>query len=180
MSTRDEVPLLETERLVLRGHGSEDLEDCTAMWADPAVTRFIGGKPSSREQTWARMLRYVGHWRLLGFGYWVVRERSTGRFVGEVGFADFKREITPSFEGAPEAGWALATWAGGKGFATEAMRAILAWADERFPRTVCMIDEGNDASFRVAAKCGYREWQKATYLGTPTVLYERLAASWSE
>jgi RimJ/RimL family protein N-acetyltransferase len=94
--------------------------------------------------------------------------------VGEIGLADFKRDITPSFEGAPEAGWALATSASGKGYATEGLRAVLAWADARFARTVCMIDEGNVASVRVAAKCGYRAWQKATYHGTPTVLYERV------
>ena len=167
------APTLETERLTLRGHRVEDFEDCAALWGDPEVTRHIGGKPSTKEEVWARLLRYVGHWAVVGFGYWVVRERNTGRFVGEVGLADFKRDITPSFEGAPEAGWAIATWASGKGFATESVRAILAWADERFPRTVCMIDEGHGASMRVAVKCGYREWQRATYKGTPSILYER-------
>lgn len=172
-----DAPALETERLFLRGHRAEDLDDCAAMWGDPEVTRYIGGKPSRREETWGRLLRYVGHWSLLGFGYWVARERSSGRFVGEIGLADFERDITPPFGGAPEAGWAIATWASGKGYATEGLRAVLAWADERFPRTVCMIDEGNVASVRVAAKCGYHEWQKTAYHGTPTVLYERIVAA---
>jgi RimJ/RimL family protein N-acetyltransferase len=172
----DLTPALETERLTLRGHRTEDFEDCARMWGDPDVTRFIGGKPSTREEVWARLLRYVGHWSVLGYGYWVARERSTGRFVGEFGFADFKREITPSFEGAPEGGWVLATWARGRGFATEGVRAILAWADQRFSRTVCMIDVGNAASVRVAAKCGYRQWHETTYHGTPTVLFERTFA----
>ncbi len=171
------VPELETERLSLRGHRVEDYEECATMWGDPEVTRHIGGKPSTREEVWSRIHRYVGHWTLLGFGYWVARERSTGRFVGEVGLADFRRDMTPTLDGAPEAGWALATWASGRGLATESVRAILAWADPRFPRTVCMIDRGNGASARVAAKCGYREWQETTYKGTLTVLYERLAAT---
>jgi RimJ/RimL family protein N-acetyltransferase len=38
---------------------------------------------------------------------------------------------------------------------------------------VCIIDEGNAASMRVAAKCGFREWTRATYKGTPTLLFER-------
>jgi RimJ/RimL family protein N-acetyltransferase len=170
-----EAPVLETARLTLRGHRTDDLADCAAMWADPEVTRYIGGRTNTEEEVWARLLRYIGHWSALGYGYWVVHERASGRFVGDVGFADFKRALTPSFDGAPEAGWALASWASGKGFATEAVRAAHAWIDTRFPqgRTVCMIDDGNVASVRVAEKCGYRVWQKATYKGTPTVLYER-------
>jgi RimJ/RimL family protein N-acetyltransferase len=168
-----EIPALETDRLHLRGHRLADFAECAALWADPQVVRYIGGRTFTTEESWARLLRYVGHWDLLGFGYWVAREKSTERFVGEVGFAEFKRDVTPSFEGAPEAGWVLAPWAHGKGFATEAVRATLAWADPRFARTVCMIDDGNDASVKVAAKCGYREWVRTTYKGTPAVLYER-------
>ena len=41
-----EVPVIETERLLLRGHRLDDFEALAAMWADPAVVRFIGGKPS--------------------------------------------------------------------------------------------------------------------------------------
>jgi RimJ/RimL family protein N-acetyltransferase len=145
------------------------------MWADPAVVRYVGGKPSTREEAWSRLLRYAGHWSLLGFGYWVVRETATGRFVGDVGLADFQREVEPSLNGAPESGWVLAQWAHGKGFATEAVRAVLAWAGENLgaPRTVCMIDPGNAASMHVAEKCGYREWKRTTYKGADVVLFER-------
>ena len=62
------VPELETPRLSLRGHRVEDLEDCAAMWGDPQVTRHIGGRPSTKEEVWSRLVRYVGHWALLGFG----------------------------------------------------------------------------------------------------------------
>jgi len=91
----EEVPVLETERLKLRGHGLEDFVHCGAMWADPEVTRYIGGKPYTEEQSWARLLRYAGHWSLLGFGYWVVEEKTVGNFIGEVGFADYKRDLQP-------------------------------------------------------------------------------------
>ena len=122
-------PSLETERLTLTAHTLADFEECAAMWADAAVTRFIGGRPASREDVWNRILRYRGLWSLLGFGYWAVNERETGRYVGDVGFADFHRDLTPSLNGAPEVGWALATWAHGRGFATEAVRAAIAWGD---------------------------------------------------
>ena len=169
------APTLDTERLSLRGHGLEDFADSAALWGDPAVTRYITGKPSTQEETWARLLRYVGHWALLGFGYWVVREKATGRFVGEVGLADFKRELTPSIAGAHEAGWVIAPWAHGKGYATEAVRAALTWSEAHFgaKRTVCIIAPENAASLRVAAKCDFTEVTRTTYKGEPTILFER-------
>lgn len=106
------VPAIETQRLVLRGFRVEDFADSAALWADPDVTRFIGGRPSTEEESWTRFLRYLGHWSALGFGYWAVREKNSGRYVGEVGFADYRRDIEPSLGGAPEIGWVLAAWPG--------------------------------------------------------------------
>jgi RimJ/RimL family protein N-acetyltransferase len=170
------APSFETDRLVLRGHTVADFDDCAALWSDPVVTRHIGGRPSTREDAWSRLLRYAGHWTLLGFGYWVVREKSSGRFVGEVGFADFERDIEPPFDGAPEAGWVLAPWAHGKGLATEAVSGAIGWIGQRFGgvRTVCIIDPDNVASIRVAEKCGYVEFHRTTYKGGPAILFERL------
>ena len=166
------VPAIDTARLELRGHRREDFSDCLALWADLQVTRYISGRPSTEEEVWARLLRYVGHWAVLGFGYWVVREKGTGRFVGEVGLADFRRQIEPPFNGAPEAGWVLAPWAQGRGLATEAVRAVLAWGGVHLGgRTVCMIDPANLASIRVAQKCGYKEFARTTYKGEPTILF---------
>ena len=101
------VPTLQTERLRLRGHRLDDFGPCAAMWADPTVTRHIGGKPSTEEESWTRLLRYVGHWAMLGFGYWVVEEQATGGFVGEIGFANYKRDLALPFKDNPEAGWAF-------------------------------------------------------------------------
>ena len=141
-ATRAEAPTLETPRLILRAHTLDDFSECAAMWASPIVTRHIGGRAFTAEESWSRLLRYAGHWRLLGFGYWAIVERGSTRFVGEVGFADFHRDITPSFDGAPEAGWVLAPWSYGQGFATEALGAATAWIDAALDpdRTVCIID----------------------------------------
>ena len=183
--TIDTAPPIDTARLTLRGHRAGDIDESAALWADPIVVRHIGGRPFTREESWTRLLRYVGHWALLGFGYWVVRERASGRFVGEVGLADFRRDLTPSLGDDPEVGWVLATWAHGRGFATEAVRAALAWSDARHAaarladprrgpgRTVCLIDPENAASVRVAEKCGFREAGRATYRGEGTLVFER-------
>lgn len=174
-SPAGDIPAIQTDRLKLRGHRIEDLPDVAALWADPAVTRYIGGKPLSREEAWARLLRYAGHWAWLGFGFWAVEEKATGNFVGELGFADLKRDIEPRLDGTPEIGWVLATRAHGKGYATEAVRAVLAWGDARFgaTRTVCLIHPENLPSLRVAGKCGYQEYQRTTYKGDPTILLAR-------
>lgn len=170
-----QVPELETERLKLRGHRLDDYAASAAMWADPNVTRHIGGKPLSQEESWTKLLRYVGHWALLGFGYWVVEEKATGRFVGEIGFADYKRELEPSLHDKPEIGWVLAPASQDKGYATEAVRAAIRWGDANFgpAQTACIIYPENLPSIRVAEKCGYRQWRLTTYKGRPTLVFVR-------
>lgn len=145
------------------------------MWADERVVRDITGRPSSREEAWARLLRYGGLWGILGFGYWLVEQRASGAFVGEVGVADFRRDLEPSLDDALEAGWVVHPGAQGRGFATEAMQAVLAWVDRHLAgqRLVCMIAPGNAASFRIAAKCGFVEFARTDYRGEPTILLER-------
>jgi RimJ/RimL family protein N-acetyltransferase len=174
-SFHTKVPVIETERLKMRGHWLADFNDCAAMWADPIVTRHIGGRPFSEEETWARFLRYAGHWSLMGFGYWAIEEKETHAFVGELGYADFKRDIEPSIKGVPELGWVLTSKAHGKGYATEAVRAALAWGETHFAktRTICIINPENLASIRVAEKCGYKELQRTTYKGQATLVFSR-------
>jgi RimJ/RimL family protein N-acetyltransferase len=169
------IPILETQRLKLRGHRLDDFIHCAAMWADPNVVRYVGGKPLTEEDCWTRLLRYVGHWSLLGFGYWLVEEKATGNFLGEVGFAEYKRELEPSLKEIPEIGWVLASHAHGRGYATEAVRASVAWGDANLesPRTACIVAPENLASIRVAEKCGYREFQHTIYKGRPTLMFFR-------
>jgi len=168
-------PNIKTDRLTLRGHRIDDYAASAAMWADPRIVRHITGKPSTAQQAWMRLLNYAGHWSLLGFGYWVVEESETERFVGEVGFADFKRGLDPSLADVPEIGWALAAEMHGRGFATEALRAAVWWGDSNFrsDRTFCIIDPENAASLRVASKCAYREVRRVDYNGKPTILFAR-------
>ena len=171
------IPVLETPRLRLRGHRVDDLDACSALWADTEVVRHTTGKPQTREEVWFRILRYVGHWGLLGYGFWALEEKASGDFIGEVGFADFKRALDPPLGDTPEIGWILASSAHGKGYATEAVRAVIAWGDEHFGgvRTACLIHPDNAASIRVADKCGYREYARSRYKEHDVILLERAA-----
>lgn len=188
-----EVSVIETERLRLRGPRPEDFPHSAALWSDPAVTRYTTGKPLSEEEVWGRLLRYVGHWAWMGFGFWVVEEKSTGRFAGEVGFSDWKREVEPTLQGLPELGWVLASRVHGQGYATEAARAAIRWADAHFgkhlpspryagtaspatpqlssARMTCIIHPENARSIRVAEKCGFQEVLRTSYRGDPIILF---------
>jgi|SRR5690242_3567785 len=188
-----QVPVIETQRLRLRGPRPEDLPDSAALWSDPQVTRFTSGRPLSEEDVWGRLLRYVGHWAWLGFGYWVVEEKETERFAGEVGFSDWKREMKPSLQGLPELGWVLASRVHGQGYATEAAQATIHWAHSHFrertsslgnagvesdiapelrsARMTCIIHPENVRSIRVAGKCGFKELLRTSYRGEPTIVF---------
>lgn len=169
-----EIPQLETERLRLRAHRREDLEDSVKLWSDPEVARYIGGKPLSREEVWSRILRYVGHWMWMKYGYWVVEEKQSGGFVGEVGWAMYKRDIEPRMDDTPEVGWVLSPQFHGRGYATEAVRCAIGWGEQQFPgrKTMCLIDPANGKSIRVAERCGFRELRRTSYKGMPVIIFE--------
>ncbi len=171
------IPELHTERLILRAHAATDLDALAAVWADPVVIRHVGGIPSTREQSWARLCRSLGHWHALGFGMFAAIERATNRYVGDLGIASFERDLEPTAFAAlatHEAGWVLASWAHGKGYATEAMRAALAWHDAQFPvPTGCLIDVENAGSVNVARKLGFREVMQSEYHGDPILIFAR-------
>jgi len=169
------APVLETPRLVLRQHRPSDLADSLTMWSDPVVTRYLGGTPLSEEDVWLRLLRYAGNWALLGYGFWLVQERATGAFVGEVGFHELKRDTQPSFAGTPEIGWGLVPKFHRQGMAREAVRAALAWGDVHIESDsfVCMIHPDNAASIRVAQALGFERQGEATYKGGTQRLFKR-------
>jgi RimJ/RimL family protein N-acetyltransferase len=149
------APTLTTERLILRAPSLDDWEAYAAVWADERMTRFIGGEPRSRKLSWAKFCQAAGLWPLLGFGYWAFTDRVSGAFIGNGGLARFERGIA-ELEGYPEAGWAFAPSAWGCGLATEAVDAIMNWADEALRAEVrCIIALDNLASIRVAEKCGF-------------------------
>ncbi|WP_297506374.1 GNAT family N-acetyltransferase [uncultured Caulobacter sp.] len=169
------APTLTTARLTLAPPTLADFEDSRAMWADPVVIRYFGRDPFTEEESWTRLMRARGLWEVLGFGYWAVRETATGRYVGEVGFADLRRDLEPSLHGLPEMGWVLAAWAHGQGFGTEAVRAGLAWIDEALaPEIVpCIIDVENAPSIALATKVGFTLKTHASFKGSPIVVMER-------
>lgn len=169
-----DVPRLETERLILRGHLLSDLEPLYRMWADPRVLRYLGVTSQTRQDCNSRLLRYIGHWAAHGWGYWAVIDKASGAYAGDVGLGLHKRDITPSIDHMPEIGWVLSPDQEGRGIATEAARAALEWFDAAQPgsTTCCIFHPDNAASIRVAEKLGYRFWTMGSYHGD-TPIYVR-------
>ncbi|MFK4447022.1 RimJ/RimL family protein N-acetyltransferase [Caballeronia udeis] len=170
---------LETDRLILRAPQRADFDDIYAMWSDLAVVRHVTGVAFTKEEAWARLLRSAGHWALMGFGYWVVSEKHSGKFIGEVGFGQYKRGIDPAFDEAPEIGWMLTSGSQRQGYGAEAVRAALRWADTRWPddEIVCIISPENAPSLALARKCAFAPSRTTNYKGKPTVVFQREAPS---
>jgi len=145
------------------------------MLGDPRVMRHVGGRPLSREEAWRRLLTAPGLWALLGFGYWAVERRADGLYLGQAGFADFKREVEPGLDNMPELGWMFASHAHGQGYATEAVRAAIRWGERALPgRTfAAIIGPDNHASIRVAEKAGFALAERAAYMGDDILIYRR-------
>ena len=169
------APTLETERLILRAVKADDLDTLLKLWCEPKVYKFIAGKPSTLEDSWRGILRDIGQWHLLGFGFWMLEEKATGAVIGEAGFLNCKRDVVPSMNETPEMGWVLFSAYHGKGFATEAMKEIAAWGDQNLAQavTACIISPENSASLRVAQKLNFKQVALTTYQSEPTILLHR-------
>ena len=143
-----DIPVLETERLILRAWRQSDFEPYAEFFASEA-SRMVGG-PVHRNEAWRKMATMAGHWMLRGFGMWAVEEKSTGDFCGQCGlwFPDGWPE--------PEVGWALVLRKQGRGYATEAARRARAYAFETlgWTRLVSCIEAANTPSIRVAERLG--------------------------
>jgi RimJ/RimL family protein N-acetyltransferase len=159
VAVRDAImiaPVLTTDRLVLRGLCIDDWEPYAAMWADARVTAYIGGEPRARDLAWTKFGQAAAMWTLFGYGNWAVIDRADATFLGVCGLAQYERGIA-ELAGFPEAGWAFAADSWGRGIASEAIAAVVDWADAHgITETRCLIDDGNVASVRVATRNGYR------------------------
>jgi RimJ/RimL family protein N-acetyltransferase len=145
------------------------------MWNDPIVTRFIGGRAYTGEEVWQRVQRYAGSWVLLGHGFWVIEEKAMGRLIGEIGIMDARRDIDPPFGEDRELGWALLPEVHGRGYASEALKAVLDWERQVFnaPCLVALIDPDNSRSIKLAKKFGFTVRARSTYKTVATIQFER-------
>jgi RimJ/RimL family protein N-acetyltransferase len=168
MAERMHVPTVRTERLVLREWRAGDFAGYREMTGDPEVARFVGGVVPDGV-AWRQMAMHAGHWALRGYGNWAVTTAG-GEFVGRVGF--WRPHGWPGLE----LGWALRRSAWGRGYATEAGEAALAWGWDHLDadEVVSLIHPDNGASQRLARRLGFAADGPAEIDGV-TVIVHRIA-----
>ncbi len=165
------LPILETSRLLLRPRTLADTGACLAMDGDPAVVRHVAGPWSDPLAHRAFVeARTVGPYPP-GLGYWVVGRRGeAGSFLGWV-------LLIPADGTRPEIeiGWRLLRSEWGRGFATEAARAVVRHAFETLalPEVIAEIDPANRGSWRVAKKLGFSRRGVAADQGRESVRSRR-------
>lgn len=166
---------VETERLILRPFAADHFDDYFRLLADPRTFRFSERGAMTSDEAWTRLLRHVGHWTLAGHGLFAVHDRESDDFLGEAGLGDFRRQIGADFDPFPEAAWTISPERQGRGFATEAMSAALAWMEGAFgpSPSVCLIHAENAPSLQVARKLGYRPFAERIYRGYRALLHSR-------
>lgn len=142
------IPVIETERLVLRAPRESDFKAFAEFYGSERA-RFVGG-PTTPELAWRILAMETGHWLLRGYGRWIVEEKATGLTAGMVGL--FNPEGWPEIE----LGWDLFNGFEGRGFATEAGRAVRTHAYDvmALPTLISVIKPGNTASMAVAKRLG--------------------------
>jgi 3-dehydroquinate dehydratase/shikimate dehydrogenase len=138
-----------TPRLRLRPWREEDLEPFAALNADPVVMEHFPAV-LSRSGSNALAMRIRKHVDEHGYGLWAVD-------VDDV-FAGFTGLMWSDVTGVPalEVGWRLSQRFWGRGLATEAATAALAYGLEREPRVVSFTAAGNERSWRVMERIGMR------------------------
>lgn len=159
--------LLETERLLLRTFVHDDWRALHEHFSDPDCTRFTYRRALTEAATWRAVASMAGHWLLRGYGPYAVEEKATGTVLGTVG------PWYPIEWPEPEIKWSLAQRHWGKGYASEAVRAVQRMAHDCLPqlRLISLIDSRNEASIRLALAVGATLEREIEFAGAPFHIY---------
>jgi RimJ/RimL family protein N-acetyltransferase len=171
------APILETERLRLRGWRKEDREAYFEILQEPAVHYHFGPEPMGMEECWRRLMAASGGWQLNGFGGWAVERKADSKLLGTVALFTAWRDLEPEFGDRPEMGWIFATETHGQGLAGEACAAVLKWVEAALDPTPiwAIIAPANEPSMRLAARLGFERVGDTNYHDEPTVVLRRPA-----
>jgi ribosomal-protein-alanine N-acetyltransferase len=161
-----------TARLMLEPLGPQHERQLRGLHRDERVAATLGGV-RTEEQVAAEAARHAAHWREHGYGYWALRDRATGAFVGRGGL---RRTVVGGAEEV-EVGWAIVAERWNEGLATELAAAAAAEAERvGLPSIVAFTQPDNRASRRVMEKAGFRYERDVVHAGVRHVLYRRVSS----
>ena len=156
------APVVATERLELWLPQSDDIAAMIDIVTHEETGRYLG-RDASRAEHFTRFQRNAGSWLLFGYGGLIVRERGRPEVVGNCGIFHSLRGLGDDVDDMPEAGWIIAANHTGKGYAREAMTAVLEWFERAHGKqpVFCMIEPGNVPSFTLAERLGFTRLRHA-------------------
>jgi ribosomal-protein-alanine N-acetyltransferase len=169
---------LATARLLGEAISAKHFPEVRSLHSDLKVMKTISsdGNVLSEETTREHLRQNADHWKEHGFGLWVFRRKSDGRFVGRGGLKLYE------IEGENVVGLAYAVlsdyW--NQGFATEMAEASLRIGFETFdfPEIVLWTLPTNLAAQRVTEKFGFRYIRYGEFAGLWHVFYRLSALEW--
>ena len=170
------MTILTTERLRLEPIDDRHFDGLQAMNRLPEVMRFISGQAETPEQT-RKMIEVVkGRWAQYGFSWWAFIERESGRLVGAGCIQYLGRDPA----NAHEIGWRLVPERWGRGLASEAARAMAAFAFETMdaPLLTALCLPENAGSKRVMERLGMRYRGLEEWYERPHAVFEMTRAEW--
>ncbi len=144
--------IVRTERLLVREMEERDLDSLYVLYAGEGMRTYMDGPSPDREEEREKLISYAaGAYAVRGYGLWLLEELGSGNCIGQAGFT------WKEGEKYPQLGFAVAEPAQGKGYASEACRAILRYGFEEleFTAVEAFAAEGNAASCRVLEKLGF-------------------------
>jgi ribosomal-protein-alanine N-acetyltransferase len=151
----EELPTLETKRLLLRPLTLEDTDFIFQHFSDPQVTRYLYDEPplETRDQA-ESIIRFFEHPAGKNRNRWGIVLKSTQRLAGTAGFHRWEKDYRRA-----EVGYDLAYEFWGRGLMSEALRAVIAYGFERMElnRIDALVYPGNPASLRVLLKLGFQQ-----------------------
>jgi RimJ/RimL family protein N-acetyltransferase len=158
---------LETGRLNLRPFRHEDWRALHAYYSDADATRYTVGRAFTEAESWRAMAGMAGHWMLRGFGPYCLEEKASGSVLGVAGL------WYPNDWPEPEIKWALVRPHWGRGFASEAARAVQSAAARHLPdlHLISLIHEDNEPSMRLAEAVGAKCERTMDFRGSTARIY---------
>ena len=159
------IPVIETERLILRGPEPEDYPNFKHTFSSYR-SRFMGG-PLNAYETLMLYAAEIGHWQIRGYGMWMIHDRKTDATLGMAG--GWKPAAWPEAEIA----WIIWPDTAGRGYALEATHAArkyfytqLGWEG-----AVSYLDPKNLDSIRLAERLGAKKDDQAPTVDGDDVCY---------
>lgn len=146
--------VIETERLILRKIEESDAALQYELLNTPAVMECLGGVKELHEIE-AKHAKSMSWFAREGFGFMMLIEKSTGELVGHCGMKRVDNPLAPNV-GDHEIGWLVREDRWRRGYAEEAMRAVLDWAFTRIaaPHIVALTSHANAGSWKLMQKLG--------------------------